>query len=98
MALSIRFNEVKNQLLKATRGTGFEEIRDAIEAGNLLANIAYPSQKYPHQRMYVVRIKQYVYAVSYVKDIKNGEVFLKTAYPSRSLTRDYLKGGKHAKE
>jgi uncharacterized DUF497 family protein len=98
MAFSIRFNEEKNQLLKATRGISFEEIRDAIEAGDLLADIAHPSQKYSHQRMYAVRIKQYVYAIPYVKDVKNGEVFLKTAYPSRSLTRDYLKGGKHAKE
>lgn len=36
----IRFNEEKNQLLKATRGIGFEEILDSIENGHLLDGIA----------------------------------------------------------
>lgn len=94
MAFRIRFNEEKNQILKATRGISFEEIRDAIEAGNSLADIAHPSQKYAHQRMYVVKVRRYIYAVPYVTNTTKGEVFLKTAFPSRKLTKDYLKGGK----
>lgn len=98
MVISIRFNEEKNQLLKATRGVSFDDVEDAIDAGNLLADIAHPSQKHANQRMYAVRIKQYVYAVPYIRNQEKGEVFLKTIYPSRTLTKNYLKGGNHAKE
>jgi hypothetical protein len=94
MAFGIRFNEEKNQLLKATRGVGFEEILSAVEAGDLLADIAHPSQQHPNQRLYVVIVKKYAYAVPYVIDTHKQEIFLKTAYPSRSLTRIYLQGGK----
>ena len=96
MALSIRFSEEKNQLLKATRGIGFVEIRNSIEKKGLLADIAHPSKRYPNQRMYVVNINQYAYAVLYIKSPERNEIFLKTTYPSRVLTRIYLKGGKNA--
>jgi hypothetical protein len=96
MAFTIKFNEEKNQLLKATRGVGFDEILDAIHKGNLLANVAHPSQKRPNQQLYVVRIKQYAYAVPYVINPQRNEIFLKTAYPSRTLTKKYIKGDDHA--
>jgi len=98
MDFSIKFNQEKNQLLKAIRGISFEEIRDAIEGGHLLANIAHPSKEYPHQRMYVVQIEQYAYAVPYVMDHSKREVFFKTAYPSRALTKAYIKGAKDEKK
>lgn len=97
MAISIRFNEEKNQLLKVGRSISFEEIRDAIEGGNLLADIAHPSQKYRHQRLYVVEINHYAYAVPYVINKAKSEVFLKTVFRSRALTKHYLQGGKNAK-
>jgi len=46
------------------------------------------SVKYPHQRVFVVLIGDYVYSVPYVFDDKG--VFLKTIYPSRKLTAIYL--------
>ena len=92
MAFNIKFNEVKNQLLKATRGVGFEEIIDAINSGGLLADVAHPSQKRSNQRLYVVRVKKYAYAVPYVINPQRREIFLKTAYPSRALTKKYIKG------
>ncbi len=95
MAFDISFNEEKNQLLKAMRGVGFDEIILAIKAGNLLDDITHPNQKYPHQRVYVVRIRTYVYAVPYVINPKTKEVFLKTAYPSRVLKRKYIQGDNH---
>lgn len=98
MAFSIRFSQEKNQLLKATRAVSFEEIRESIIDGHLLANIAYPSKQRPSQRMYVVKIGHYTYAVPYVINVKKNEVFLKTAYPSRALTRIYIQGGKNAKK
>jgi len=98
MDFGINFSQEKSQLLKATRKISFEEISNSIEAGHLLADIAHPSKKYPHQRMFVVGIGKYAYAVPYVKDTKKKEIFLKTAYPSRALTNRYIQGGKHAKE
>jgi hypothetical protein len=98
MAFSIRFNEEKNQLLKATRRVSFEDVLEALKDGNLLADIAHPSQKHSLQRLYVVKIKEYVYAVPYIFNIEKKEIFLKTIYPSRMLTKIYLKGGKNEKK
>jgi hypothetical protein len=98
MALSIRYSEEKNQLLKVTRRLSFEEVRDAIERGKLLADISHPSRKYPHQRLYVVEINHYACAVPYVINREKKEVFLKTAYRSRVLTKYYLRGGKDDKQ
>lgn len=98
MAFSIKFNEEKNQLLKAARRIGFEDILEALKMGKLLADIAHPSQKHSLQRLYVVKIKKYAYGVPYVTNIGKEEIFLKTIYPSRMLTRIYLKGGKNEKK
>lgn len=84
-----KFNEKKNILLKQLRGTNFEDVLEAIEKGGLLDDIEHPSKKYAKQRVFIVKIKKYVYAVPYVKD-KEGCPFLKTVYPSRALTKSYL--------
>lgn len=97
MAFSIRFNEEKNQLLKATRGIGFEDVQEAIENDKLLANIKHPSRTHTQQRLYVVEIKGYVYAIPYVINKEKKEIFLKTIYPSRVLTKQYMKGDKNEK-
>jgi hypothetical protein len=98
MAFNINFNEEKNQLLKATRGIGFEDVLQAFKKGKLIASIVHPSQKHPLQRIYVVEIERYVYAVPYVLNSKKKEIFLKTIYPSRTLTKIYMKGGKNEKK
>lgn len=97
MAFTIRFNEEKNQLLKATRGIGFEDVLNSIKKKKLLDNIAHPSKKHPRQRLYVIEIKGYIYAVPYVVNTEKQEIFLKTIYPSRVLTKQYKKGGKNEK-
>jgi uncharacterized DUF497 family protein len=93
MAYSINFSEEKNQLLQATRGVCFDDIVSAIEDGKLLADKQHPNQKFKHQRIYVVSIGNYVYAVPYVINKQKKKIFLKTMYPSRVLTKKYLKGG-----
>ncbi|SRR6266404_8982629 len=98
MAFSIKFNEEKNQLLIATRRISFEDVIEALKKGQLLADVAHPGQKHPRQRLYVVKIKEYAYAVPYVSDVRKQEIFLKTVYPSRILTRIYMKGGKNEKK
>lgn len=86
MAFDISFSEEKNQLLKVTRGVSFEQIKDLLGTASLLADIIHPSKRYLHQRVYVLRINGYVYAVPYVINLKKNEIFLKTAYPSRTYT------------
>lgn len=98
MALVFKFNEEKNQLLKATRGVGFDEIIAGIENGNLVADIAHPNQAYAHQRIYAVRLNSYVYVVPYVMNKQHTEVFLKTAYPSRVLTKRFIQGDTNANQ
>ncbi len=81
----------KSRLLKAERGISFEEIIFCIANGQLLDVIQHPNaERYGHQRMFAVRIDQYVYLVPFVES--ETEVFLKTIIPSRKATRQYLKG------
>lgn len=98
MAFAIKFNEEKNQLLKATRKISFEDILKALKEGNLLADISHPNHKHSHQRIYVIKIKEYAYAVPYILTTEKQEIFLKTIYPSRALTEKYMKGGKNEKK
>lgn len=94
MDFIIRFSEEKNQLLKATRGVCFDDVIDILERKQLLDDITHPNKKYPNQRMYVVVFNKYVYAIPYVVDEQKKEIFLKTIYASRVLSKKYLKGGK----
>ena len=92
MNLRIEFNLEKDLILRETRGVGFEEIIQAILTDKILADYEHPKKtKYPNQRILVVRIKNYAYAVPYIEDKKKKTIFLKTAYPSRVLTNKYLK-------
>jgi len=95
MAFSIKFNEEKNQLLKATRNISFEDVLKALQEKRLLANIKHPSQKHLHQQVYIIQIKEYSYAVPYILNVEKKEIFLKTIYPSRFFTKKYLKGGEY---
>jgi len=45
-------------------------------------------EKYPHQKVLIVKMNDYVYAVPFVEDGKTW--FLKTTIPSRKETRRYL--------
>jgi hypothetical protein len=69
-------------------------VRDAIEDGNLLADIAHANLKRSKQRMYVVKINDYVYIIPYIINLEKKDLFLKTAYPSRKYTKLYKEGEK----
>ncbi len=87
----INWDAAKNEKLMAERGISFEDVVFALQSGSLLDDLVHPNQdKYPKQRMFVVRIDAYVWLVPYVEDEK--EFFLKTAIPSRKATRKYLRG------
>lgn len=79
-------------ILKEIRNVDFEDIIKAIQKGGLLDEIKHPNRKkYPNQKILIVKINQYVYAVPYVEDKKRRVKFLKTIWPSRALTKKYLR-------
>lgn len=79
----------KNEKLKTERHVSFEDIIDSMEHGFLLETVDHPNtEKYPHQRMFVVQIKDYVYLVPFVEN--EGVTFLKTIVPSRKATKKYI--------
>jgi uncharacterized DUF497 family protein len=85
----VNWNAAKNASLKKERGVSFEEVLSAISHGALLDVIEHPNMaQYPNQRMFVVRIRGYVYLVPFVET--DDEVFLKTIIPNRKATRKYL--------
>lgn len=87
----INWNSTKNQQLITERGLSFEDVVFYLQQGNLLDDIEHPnSNKYPHQRVFVVNINNYAYLVPYVEDEK--EIFLKTIIPSRKATKQYIEG------
>ena len=94
----IEFSEEKNLLLEETRAIGFEDVVKAIEEKRILDDLGHSDKKHSHQRILVIKIEDYVYAVPYVKDLVRKAVFLKTVYPSRVLTGKYLKGGRKNKQ
>ncbi len=84
----ISYGAEKNELLKQSRGIGFEEIIAAIENGNVLDVYDHPDQQnYPGQKIYVVEALDYVYLVPFVRDEKG--IFLKTIIPSRKAKKIY---------
>jgi uncharacterized DUF497 family protein len=82
----IRWNEEKNQLLILQRGLSFEEVMAKIEAGDILERMAHPNhEKYPHQELFVLELKDYICYVPFVEG--ESELFLKTIIPSRKLNK-----------
>lgn len=86
-----RWDVSKNEQLSRERGVTFEDALLAIEQGRLLDILEHPNhQRYRHQKILVVEIRRYAYAVPCVE--RGAEIFLKTIIPSRKLTRHYLRG------
>lgn len=78
----------KNQLLLRERGISFERIVFEMASGNELAVLEHPNQqKYPGQKIAMVQVDDYVYAVPFVET--ETEIFLKTIIPSRKATQQY---------
>ena len=81
----------KNQRLISERGVSFEDALFAILSGGLLDDIRHPNrERYPHQRIFVLALDDYAWFVPYVESEE--EIFLKTMFPSRKATQQYLRG------
>lgn len=87
------WNSEKNEILKQERGVSFDQIQFAIETGYLLDVKEHPNKKkYSNQFLFYVQIEDYVCVVPFVETEE--EIFLKTIFPSRKATRQYLRGDK----
>lgn len=81
----------KNKKLIQERNISFEEVVFFIEQGHVLDIIDNPNPKYRHQKMFVLDIAGYVYLVPFTET--NESYFLKTIFPSRKATKEYLQKG-----
>jgi len=79
----------KNEWLKENRAISFEEIALLLSNGILWKQTKHPNQeKYPHQEVFLIPIDNDIFFVPYV--INEDTFFLKTAFPQRKATKDYL--------
>lgn len=86
------WNDEKNELLKRQRGVSFEQVVLAIVSGDLIGRVKHPnSEKYSGQKVFLVKIEDYIYSVPYIED--DEKIFLKTIIPNRKATKKHL-GGK----
>lgn len=77
-----------NQQLMSERGISFEDVLFALQSEGLLDDGAHPNKdKYPNQRLFVVRIDDYAWLVPYIENEK--ELFLKTIIPSRKASKQF---------
>ncbi|MBI2476455.1 MAG: BrnT family toxin [Candidatus Taylorbacteria bacterium] len=83
------WDPAKNDWLKQKRGVSFEEVLIAIEEGDILDIVRHPRKsKYPHQRIFIIRLYDYAHLVPFAEDEE--KIFLKTIIPSRRATKKYI--------
>jgi len=83
------WNSDKNQQLINERDVSFEDIVLNIHLGNELDIYEHPNkERYPNQKISVIRVEDYVYLVPFVEN--EDEIFLKTIIPSRKATKQYI--------
>ena len=83
------WNPEKNEWLKRNRGISFEEISLLLAEGKVWKVAVHSNQKkYQNQKLFLVPIDDYIYLVPFVLDEEI--IFLKTAFPNRKATKDYL--------
>ena len=91
--MNFKWNIDKNTLLKEERGVCFEDVVALIREEKILDIIKHPNEeKYPHQKIYILVLQNYVHMVPFVRE--DNEIFLKTIVPSRKMHKRY-KGAFH---
>jgi hypothetical protein len=86
---TITWDPDKNQQLQRERDVSFDDVLLALMTDQVLADIPHPRpERYPGQRLLVVRIDDEAYVVPYVTSEEG--FFLKTIFPSRKARREYL--------
>jgi hypothetical protein len=85
----VQWNAEKDALLRSDvsrGGIGLAECAVAIEEGRILDELPNPART--GQRIFVLEFGGYAYVVPYVTD--GDVIFLKTVFPSRKHTAEYL--------
>jgi uncharacterized DUF497 family protein len=82
--MEFEYDQEKNELLFKERGVTFIDVIEVISEEGILLDFKHPNkQKYPDQRILVIKINNYPYCIPYMK---NGEkLFLKTIFPARKF-------------
>jgi uncharacterized DUF497 family protein len=87
---TFKFDKDKNKKLLVDRGIDFERIILELNSNREFTIVEHPNKtQYPKQKMFIIEIKNYIYAVPFVQEKRNC-FFLKTIFPSRKLTKKYL--------
>lgn len=87
------WDDEKNELLKKARGVSFEQVELAMALDDLVDRIKHPNPaNYPNQKVFLVKIEDYIYSVPYVED--DDKIFLKTIIPNSTATKKYFGGKK----
>jgi uncharacterized DUF497 family protein len=84
------WNDEKNQLLKEERNVCFEDVVVSIQSNRLFDVVKNRSKNHQDQYCLIVEISSYAYVVPFVINDEK-QLFLKTIYPSRKMTKKYLK-------
>lgn len=83
------WNIEKNEILKKNRKLCFEDAENAISGENFIGILPHHNaEKYPNQKIFVVRINGYIHYIPFVED--NETYFLKSIIPSRKLNNTFL--------
>ena len=89
--MEFNWDEKKNATLKAQRGITFEEIVSDISAGKLVTVLQHPNRtRHPNQELYLVNHNNYIYVVPVDMESSSETALMRTIYPSRKYTREYL--------
>ena len=74
---------------KSEREISFKRIVVALDEGHLLDVLDHPNiEKYKNQKILIVDIEGYLIYVPFVEE-KNGDLFMKTLFPSRKHTKQF---------
>ena len=82
---SVKWDEARNDWLRANRNLSFEAVVSALQSGKLTDDVEHPQRR--NQRIFIVELNGYMCAVPYVGD--EGMVFLKTVYTDRKMKAQY---------
>ena len=86
----IKWNEEKNERLKATRNISFEQVEKEILNNRIVDQFKHPNkEKYKNQIIFIVEIDGYFCQVPAVEE--QGILFLKTIFRSRKYNKKYKK-------
>ena len=90
----IRWNPLKNELLKQTRNLSFERIEESLNKGWFVADLEHP--KYKDQRLLIVNLRGYAHVIPYRET--ETEIHWITVFPSRKYTKQFLNGNHEEKK